>query len=476
MRLITALRLNEFAAKPIIALTGAGGKSTLLFRLGDELATSGRQVLLTTTTRLWARQIDLAPFCLITPEPALLAQELPVSLRGYRQVLAMAGPAAEADKLRGLAPETVCALVGLPDVHAAVVEADGSRERPLKAPARHEPSLPFCTTHPLTVAGMAAIGHPLDERSVHRPQLVATLTGLTAGERISAEAAARLLLHPEGGLKGTPPGTPAWLYLNLMDDPALPAQEAQQRLEAARHIARTVLAIPQTDSRSAGDPVRRYAAVLIGSAAGSAPVTEVHGRVAAIVLAAGQSRRFGPHQAKQLLPWGDAGTLVGHVVDSALAATAVDHVIVVTGCQAAGVQRALAARPAAIAHNDSWQLGQSSSVHCGLRRALALLPDLSAVLFLLADQPDVLPETINALVEAHRHTLAPIVAPRYAGGRWGNPVLFDRRTFPELLALSGDMGGRPLIQSYGTAVHFVPVEQPQPQGIETPEDYRRRHA
>ena len=157
MHLTTALRLNETDSKPIIALIGAGGKSTLLFRLGNELAAAGKQTLLTSTTRLWTRQIDRAPFSVIGGDPFLLSQELPISLRGYRQVLTMAGAAPEPGKLRGLSPEAICRLSALADVDALVVEADGSRERPLKAPAGHEPVIPPCVTHVITVAGMAGV-------------------------------------------------------------------------------------------------------------------------------------------------------------------------------------------------------------------------------------------------------------------------------------------------------------------------------
>jgi len=69
MHLTTALRLNETHAKPVVALIGAGGKSTLLFRLGEELAAAGRQTLLTATTRLWTQQIDYAPFSVIDGDP-----------------------------------------------------------------------------------------------------------------------------------------------------------------------------------------------------------------------------------------------------------------------------------------------------------------------------------------------------------------------------------------------------------------------
>ena len=191
MNLHTALRLVESTAKPCIALIGSGGKSTLLFRLGSELAGDGRQTLLTTTTKIWARQMDQAPFTVTSASESLLARELPAALRGYGQVLALAGPAPDAAKMQGLSPDTVCRLAALAAVQAVVIEADGSRERPLKAPAEHEPVIPPCATHVVSVVGLTALGKPLHADWVHRPERVAQLTGLRPGDLITAEAVAR---------------------------------------------------------------------------------------------------------------------------------------------------------------------------------------------------------------------------------------------------------------------------------------------
>ncbi|MFZ2360543.1 MAG: selenium cofactor biosynthesis protein YqeC, partial [Anaerolineae bacterium] len=275
MELHHALRLDETDRKPIIALVGAGGKSSLLFRLGDELAGRGQPTLLTATTRMWASQLERAPLALLTASLATLAFELPTSLRGYGQVLALVGPAGEPGKLAGLAPEAICRLADLEEVGAVVVEADGSRERPLKAPAVHEPVVPACATHVITVAGMAAVGQPLDAVTVHRHELAAALSGLRIGDILTPEAVATLLAHPQGGLKGCPAGAVPLLYLNLALDDSLDDAEAHRRFAAARRIAGIVL----------GHSAPGYAAVLIGSAQAAEPVTEVHGRVAAVALA-----------------------------------------------------------------------------------------------------------------------------------------------------------------------------------------------
>jgi molybdenum cofactor cytidylyltransferase len=195
----------------------------------------------------------------------------------------------------------------------------------------------------------------------------------------------------------------------------------------------------------------------------------VHGRVAAVVLAAGGSRRLNGDLPKQVLPWQPGDTLVGRAVDIALEAVTIGEVVVVTGYRAQQVRAALAGRPVRAVFNPNWQAGQSSSVAAGLR---SLAPDQSAVVFVLADQPSVLPTTIDRLVMRHRQTLAPVVAPIYQGDQRGNPVLFDRRAWPELLTLQGDTGGRVLLDRYSQQVEQVVIDQPLPQGIETLDDYR----
>ena len=454
MNFLTALRLTESAAVPCIALTGSGGKSTALFRLGSELTSSGRQTLLTTTTKVWARQADHAPFTITTDDETLLARELPVLLPRYGRVLALSGSAAEPEKMQGLPVDTVCRLARLASVQAVVVEADGSRERPLKAPADHEPVIPPCATDVIHVVGLSALGKPLHSDWVHRPERVASLTGLRAGDPITTEAVAQLVVHRDGGLKGHPSGARSWLYLNLM------GKETDADKRAARQIARAVLRHPVSGGQG-------YLAVLIGSAAGAEPVLEVHGRVTGVILAAGRGSRLTGDLPKQLLPWGEADTLVGHAIKTALSSSSLHEVMLVTGYQADAVAAAVAGMPVRVVHNPDWQAGQSTSVRAALQ---ALAPDVTAAVFLLADQPTVSAESFATLVAAHSTTLAAIVAPLYRGRR-GNPVLFDRTTFDDLAALTGDTGGRILLDSYGDRVRFVPIDQPQPQGIETWDDY-----
>jgi molybdenum cofactor cytidylyltransferase len=92
-----------------------------------------------------------------------------------------------------------------------------------------------------------------------------------------------------------------------------------------------------------------------------------------------------------------------------------------------------------------------------MKAGLAALPaTVSSAVFLLVDQPKVTTDTVAALIQRHRETLAPVIWPEFEGRR-GNPVLFDRSLFPELKQITGDTGGRPLLQTYGEQAEQVAV-------------------
>ena len=160
--------------------------------------------------------------------------------------------------------------------------------------------------------------------------------------------------------------------------------------------------------------------------------------------------------------------MVRHVA-SAVAELGLAQVIVVTGAQAGAVGKALADLPVDIVVNESWAEGMSSSMRAGLR---ALRHDVQAVLLVLADQPGLATDLLRSLVARYRATGALIVAPFYRGQR-GNPVLFDRALFPELLAVQGDRGGRKLIVRYPEQVEQVEVDDPAViADVDSPEDYQ----
>jgi molybdenum cofactor cytidylyltransferase len=187
--------------------------------------------------------------------------------------------------------------------------------------------------------------------------------------------------------------------------------------------------------------------------------------IAGIVLAAGQSSRLG--RPKQLLPV-HGEPLIRHTLRQVLASS-LDQVILVIGHEADEVRAAVADLPVACVFNPDAAVGQSTSLRAGLA---ALSPDVEAAVFILGDQPGVDPAVIDALVTAWRTSGAAVAAPRYED-RMGNPVLFDRRVFPELAALEGDTGARPVVRAHHDCgdLHVVPVPGHAPPDVDTEADY-----
>ncbi len=181
--------------------------------------------------------------------------------------------------------------------------------------------------------------------------------------------------------------------------------------------------------------------------------------IAGIVLAAGESKRMG--QPKQLLKVG-ATTMLNRVVDAALASK-LDAVYVVVGHRAAEVKASLEHRGVAVVLNPEYAEGIGASVRAGLA---AVGDATSAAMFLLADQPFVSAALINRLIVAS--TSGNIVAP-VVEGRRGNPTVFGRMWFPELLQVRGDSGGRSVIAAHPEALILLEVDTDL-RDVDTPED------
>ncbi len=401
--------------RPRLAIVGAGGKTSLLFRLARVFGTA----LLSNSAHLSLEQTRFADRCLTVTAPEDVPEQV-----GQGSTL-LTGPADARGRTHGLDEACLVRVRALADRQdlTLLIEADGSRCLPLKAPAPHEPPIPPWVDAVVVVAGLSGLGHPLDEAAVYRPEVFSALSGLALGDPVSPEALAHVLTHPQGGLKNIPPTARRLALLNQADD--------LSSREQAAGLARPLLSA--------------YDAVAVASLHGAPGIEEaqlhaLYAPTAGVLLAAGESRRLG--RPKQLVEW-QGQTLVRRAAQTALQA-GLDPVVVVTGAFAAEVQAALQDLPVQVVFNPDWAAGQSAS----LRTGLETLPERTqAALFLLSDQPYLTAGLIQALTRRHAETQTAVVAPR-AGGRRSNPVLFGRATFPELLALQGDAGGRQIIERY----------------------------
>lgn len=199
---------------------GAGGKTTLVYRLAAEARALGLRTLVTTTTHMGTlAETTTGPVLVEADSDGLgvIDGDIARALAGEGRVTVL-GRRIRADKLEGLPRERVDALAMGADV--TLVEADGARGRSLKVPAAHEPVIPSSTTVLIVIAGLDAIGRPLDAATVHRLDLVCTAAGAAEGTTISPATIAAALLHPAGYPSRIVPGMRSGVFLNKGDDPA----------------------------------------------------------------------------------------------------------------------------------------------------------------------------------------------------------------------------------------------------------------
>lgn len=174
----------------LVAFAGAGGKSGAIRMLAAELCRDGMKVLVAPTTKMMVSEVsEIGP--LVTSKDL---EELRASVKeafSGSEVVVAGGGLISKGRVDGIDPDLFGSLVDLADV--VLVEADGSRHRPLKGTADHEPALPDASTLVVAVGNIQALGRPVDEENVHRPQVFSDLTGIAFGQSITARAFAHAL-------------------------------------------------------------------------------------------------------------------------------------------------------------------------------------------------------------------------------------------------------------------------------------------
>lgn len=464
MKLSNALRINNSQK---VAFVGAGGKTSAIFILGQQLLeniSAPPSVMISTTTHMGLFQAVNADRHIILKNK----QDLLSFHDNFPRGLIMVSGEPDGDEKYRVAGIPQKDMLDLADRHhiPLLIEADGARMLPLKAPADHEPVIPYFVDTVVVLAGLSALGKPLSAEWVHRPERFAQLSGLAVGDIITPQALQQVLMHPQGGLKNIPPHSRRVVLFNQADSEEL--QSIAQKM-ADTLLDKYQAIIVGSFSQSIEDEEHResqdiFLSKIPDKANKAEEIFAVHERIAGVVLAGGEARRYG--QPKQLLVW-RGQPLVRRAVATALDA-GLAPVIVVTGAIDMPIREALQGLPVQFIHNPKWQEGLSTSVKTGV----SALPDyIGGAVFLLADQPRITPSLVRALVEMHATSLLPLTAPQVAGQR-ATPVLFDRGVFEELKRLTGDQGGRALFSRYPAA--WVPWHDiGLTMDIDTPENFQQ---
>jgi molybdenum cofactor cytidylyltransferase len=396
-----------------IAFVGAGGKTTAIFQLAHQMLPP---VFVANSTHLANSQASLADKHVVWKEEGNFPG-LDTSISS--EIILFTADLTGEDKWAGLNEAELFQLHRFYQENQIplLIEADGSRQRPLKAPAEHEPAIPGFANHVVVLAGLSGIGKPLTSEWVHRPVIFSIISGRRIGEIIQPKDIGILLSHPEGGLKNIPSGARKTLILN---------QAANiDWITEIQPIITYTLGV--------------FDSIIIAELQKNT-IISAHEKSSGIILAAGSSERFG--KPKQLVEW-NGKPILRHVVENAITSSLAE-VIVVVGAVVNPIQELLSDLPVKIINNKFWQEGQSTSIHAGLD---VIDQHSGSAVFLLGDQPQISSSLINEMLALHSTSLAPIIAPEYEGQQ-ANPVLFDKITFDALQRIEGDVGGRAIFSIF----------------------------
>jgi probable selenium-dependent hydroxylase accessory protein YqeC len=202
-----------------IAIVGAGGKTTFAWRVVQHLNARAQKCIFSATTKVWLPTQDAFDELVVEPSlaPALskvnpdalsicIGHSLAPSIHNYSRANEVEDslrfmPVNRQHKLIGYAPDALCEAVTQTRNHIWIVEADGAKNKLIKAPADHEPQLPSCADVVAIVVSLDALHQPLTAAIAHRPELIASVCNLRAADAIHREHLVELVTSSRGGMK-----------------------------------------------------------------------------------------------------------------------------------------------------------------------------------------------------------------------------------------------------------------------------------
>jgi probable selenium-dependent hydroxylase accessory protein YqeC len=214
----TLVESLDLRAREVISLVGAGGKTTLMFRLAKELLLAGKKVVTATTTKIMEPSSEETPCLFVQSDEEKLKQLALQHIDQFRHIT-LARERIESMKLKGISPDLVSLLWNSPEIDMMIIEADGAAGRPVKAPREWEPVIPSHTTLVIGLLGVDGVGKELNEENLFQAERISQLTGIPMGGKMSCEGMAILMVHPQGIFKGGPHSSRRVAFINKVDVP-----------------------------------------------------------------------------------------------------------------------------------------------------------------------------------------------------------------------------------------------------------------
>lgn len=211
MNLTIALNLKD---KEMISAIGGGGKTTILFALAKELFKAGKKVFLSTTTKIFLPEEEETKV-IIASEDEILKR---LKKEGFKSILVAGREVVEGNKIAGFTKEFYNYLFEIKVFDYILIEADGSKRKPIKFHASYEPVIPELSTKVLGVIGLDSLGKRLDNQIFHRAEEFCREFGYEIEDNIDERMVTRLIIDEKGLFKTSPLNSKKILILNKADD------------------------------------------------------------------------------------------------------------------------------------------------------------------------------------------------------------------------------------------------------------------
>lgn len=202
--------------KELLSFVGGGGKTTTIFQLAKESIKLNKKVLISTTTAIFTPSKDSYDYFFLKD----IAQDFsPAS-----GTVTIFGEEIKDNKLIGISLGKIDEIFERNIFDIILIEADGAKRKPIKAPGNHEPVVPKSTTKTIGVIGLDSLGKSIDEETVHRPQILSEITGRKLLDTIDEETIVKLVLDKRG------------LFKNAYGDKILLLNKADDEIKVSRAI------------------------------------------------------------------------------------------------------------------------------------------------------------------------------------------------------------------------------------------------
>ncbi|MBF7084714.1 putative selenium-dependent hydroxylase accessory protein YqeC [Desulfallas sp. Bu1-1] len=189
--------------KDLVVVVGAGGKTTIINRLAGELLDAGKKVVVSTTTKIFAPSTRNSVPVLLTDKLDDLQSSI-LNIISQTNYVIVGKNINYENKITGLSMEEVEKIHKINEVDFLLIEGDGAKNKPFKAPRSYEPVIPAIATLVVPVVGVECAGKPLIEDYFHAIDEICALTGLNYGDIVNEKVIAHIMLHPKGYKKNVP--------------------------------------------------------------------------------------------------------------------------------------------------------------------------------------------------------------------------------------------------------------------------------